>query len=258
MKALHIIIFLCVANLLNAQPNIISQADEAYMADKFETAMELYQDALKLEGSSPQLYYNMGNTAYRLGYLGDAVLYYKRALKQDPSFTDARTNLEFVQTKLVDEQTHNKSLTTKITENVMFLMTPNAWAIVGIIFLIVFLYFLSQYILGSTVGIRKISFFGGLAAIALCVLTTYIAFYSSTMARDNREAVITSPVVQLSTVPRVPTDKSQQAFTLHEGTLVEIIDSLTVPTDTVNPKWIEVRVNNEHRAWLPATTLTRI
>lgn len=241
-----------------AQQDIVSQGDKAYMEDDFSTALELYEDALKLHGSSAELYFNMGNTCYRLGDMGHAVLYYKKALKLNPSFSDARTNLDFVQTKLIDQQISEKSLSKTITENIVFIMTPNAWAVVGILFFIIFLFALSQYILADTVKIRKIAFFGGIFSVILATLTTIAAFYTSGMARSDKEAVIIVPVAKLSTVPREPSDKSQLAFTLHEGTLVEIVDSVSVSTDSINPVWLEVKVNKEHRAWIPSQLLERI
>lgn len=259
MKKHIVLIFLLLFTVAaEAQESIIKQADEAYMKEDYEQALELYVDAARLQGTSAALYYNIANTYYRLGYPGQAVLYYRKSLKLDPSFGDARTNLRFVESQLIDKQETARPWRQRVTENVIFLMTPNAWAVTGIIFFIIFLTTLGFYILGGTVGIRKAAFFGGIFFAALTVLCTVAAFYSSGLARSDKEAVVTVPVVQLSTVPRVPADKSQQAFTLHEGALVEIMDTLKVPTDSVNPVWMEVMVNKEHRAWLPASAVEKI
>lgn len=259
MKRLYFVLIILLSTVCSqAQENITLQADQAYTNQDYEQALELYQDALKLHGSSSSLYYNMGNTCYRLGDMGMAVLYYKKALKLNPTNKDAKTNLEFVQQQLTDNIENNKSWSQSVSENIMFLMTPNSWAVLGIIFFGLFLFALFNYFFGNTVGLRKIAFFGGIGSLALTVLCTLIAFETSAMANSGKEAVVISPVVQLSTVPRVPTDKAQQAFTLHEGALVEILDSLNVPTDTINPVWMEVKVNNEHRAWMAARHLEKI
>lgn len=261
MKTLKYILIIIVAVLpffSSAQTNLIQRADQAYMSDQFEQALNLYLSARDSLGTSSQLDYNIANTYYRLGELGKAVLYYKKALKVDPSNSDARANLEFVQTKLVDQQDNTRPWVQRIRENVIFIMSPNGWAIVGLIFFGIFLVALGSYILGESVGIKKLSFFGGIFILVLAVLCTIVAFHTSALARDDKEAVVVDPVVQLSTVPRVPQDKAEQAFSLHEGALVEIIDSLAVPTDSINPVWLEVKVNDEHRAWLPASTIQRI
>lgn len=261
MKTMKIILALIVAVLpcfVTAQNDIIGKADAAYMGDQFEQALDLYLTARDSMGTSSQLDYNIANTYYRLGELGNAVLFYKRALKLDPSNSDARANLEFVQTKLIDRQDTTRPWSQRVKESVIFLMSPNGWAVTGLIFFGIFLVALASYIFGESVGTKKISFFGGMILLALAVLCTLAAFHSSALVRDDREAVVIDPVVQLSTVPRLPQDKAEQAFSLHEGAQVEIIDSIAVPTDSVNPVWLEVKVNGEHRAWLPASTVQRI
>ena len=64
--------------------------------------------------------------------------------------------------------------------------------------------------------------------------------------------------VQLGTSPRVPKNKSEQAFFLHEGTRLEIVDSLRNNSDTENPLWYEVKVDNLHRAWISSKNVEKI
>lgn len=252
-----IFISLILFSSVQLKANVIEKADSAYMSDNFTEALELYMNALE-NGTSSQLYYNIGNTYYRLNELGNAVLYYKKALKLDPSNTDAKLNLEFVTTKLIDKIETNDSWTKRISERIIFLTTPNGWAIASIIFFAIFLLLLGYYLLSDKIYIRKFSFFGAIAIIIITAICSYIAFHTADIFSKEKEAVIISPVIQLSTVPRLPQDKSEQAFTLHEGALVEIIDSLNVPTDSINPKWFEIKVNNRHRAWIPANSLSKI
>jgi hypothetical protein len=46
--------------------------------------------------------------------------------------------------------------------------------------------------------------------------------------------------------------------TIHEGTKVEIIDSIATPDDPVSPKWYNVKINNSAKAWLRASDVERI
>ena len=81
----------------------VRQADSAYNKKDFQSALYHYQAAAQKDGVSSDLYYNMGNTYYRLNDLGHAVLNYRRALALDPSNEEARLNLEFVRTKIADK-----------------------------------------------------------------------------------------------------------------------------------------------------------
>ena len=103
---LRIITYIILTALITGTVNAMSltqQADSAYMQDNFAKATELYLKIAEEEGTSANLYYNIGNCYFRQGKPGMAILYYERALRLDPSDKDARANLEFVNTKITDE-----------------------------------------------------------------------------------------------------------------------------------------------------------
>lgn len=96
--------------------SLTERGDSAYEADNFVLAEQLYISALEKHGTSPSLYYNIGNAYYRQGNLGMAVVNYERALKLDPTDEDARANLEFVQGKLADKQFDDGSIMTRLSD----------------------------------------------------------------------------------------------------------------------------------------------
>lgn len=98
----YIILALTVA-FPAAGATLTQEADSAYMRDDFAEATRLYLQIAETEGTSSDLYYNLGNCYYRQKQPGKAILYYERALRLDPSNEDARANLEFVNTKITDE-----------------------------------------------------------------------------------------------------------------------------------------------------------
>ena len=79
------IIILLGTFALRAESQLITQADSAYNADDFRQAADMYLNVIQQEGPSAKLYYNLGNTYYRLGEMGNAVIAYERALRLDPS-----------------------------------------------------------------------------------------------------------------------------------------------------------------------------
>ncbi|MDE6509340.1 MAG: hypothetical protein K2K99_03960, partial [Muribaculaceae bacterium] len=67
------------------------------------------------------------------------------------------------------------------------------------------------------------------------------------------------PSVILSTTPRQPKDRSEEAFLLHEGTPVMLLDSISEPSDpTGRLKWYDVKVDNSHRAWIQSDAIEKI
>ena len=78
------------------------QADSAYNKEDYRGAISLYKQAIDSDGVSADIYYNLGNAYFRNGQPGMAVVSYERALKLEPSHTDARHNLAFVRSRIQD------------------------------------------------------------------------------------------------------------------------------------------------------------
>lgn len=261
-RALAVRVAACVSvffiSAFSLKADLIQKADSAYLADDYALATTLYLDAEKESGSSSALLYNIGNSYYRSGEIGKAILYYKRALKLDPTNSDARQNLQFVMTKTVDKQDDNRTFVRKVADNIMFSNTPDGWAIMALVMFAVFLGAAAMYVFSGSVVIRKICFFGGLIVLVLDGCVLYMAQKTASIVSDRSTAVVISPNVQLSTVPRVPKDKSEQAFQLHEGAVVDVVDSVKLSSDTVSPLWLEVKVDNVHRAWINSKDVERL
>lgn len=97
---------------------------------------------------------------------------------------------------------------------------------------------------------RKTGFFGAFILLALCVLANIFASIATRYSTSHNEAIVIEPSTLLSTSPRVPKDRAEEAMLLHEGTKVSIVDSVSTRTDSVTTRWYDVRVDNDHRAWI--------
>jgi len=67
-----------------------------YEAGKFGDAKDAYQQMIRSGPVSANLYYNLGNTEWRLGNGGEAAADYERALMLQPSHPEAAANLQYV------------------------------------------------------------------------------------------------------------------------------------------------------------------
>lgn len=249
-------IFIAVRPMAAApQRDVVSAADSAYEADNFVMAEQLYKEALARNGASSGLYYNIGNSYYRQGNLGMAVVYYERALKLDPTDTDARENLEFVQGKLTDKQLDDGSIMTKIKERTVTLFKADTWAIISLVLFAIFIACAAAYLFSKVVAVRKVCFFGGIVVFIVTFLAVMASFAAANRVTSNDYAIILPPAAQLSTSPREARSQSEQAFLLHEGTKVLIIDSIATKA---GGKWYEVKVGSRNRAWIKASEVERI
>ena len=84
--------------------------DAEYKRNLYEEAIEAFSQAMQTE--EPELQarasYNLGNALYRLGKLEDSIQAYQDALRIDPSDRDSKHNLEFVKSKLEEQEQQQK------------------------------------------------------------------------------------------------------------------------------------------------------
>ena len=149
-----LILLTAVFNMISAS-SLTQEADSAYMNDDFIKAAKLYEEIAANEGTSSNLFYNLGNAYYRQGKLGLAILNYERALRLDPSNKDARTNLAFVNSKITDEP-GDRGMFISNTVNGFACKTPaNTWSLIAIGSFVLLLGAIALYVFSSNVRLRK-------------------------------------------------------------------------------------------------------
>ena len=192
-------------------------------------------------GASRELFYNIGNACFRRNDYAGAVLYYERALKLDPSYSDARFNLEFVNSLLKD----------KIDEVPEFFMlslmrgfcrklSSDQWAVLALVFAAGLFAMLLLFLLGTSSSRRKTGFFCGLVFLLLAGLCIWFAAWQKRDAAATDSAVIMKGVVSVKSTPGSVDNKD--LFILHEGTKVRIVDSLD--------QWVDIQLSDGRRGWL--------
>jgi tetratricopeptide (TPR) repeat protein len=199
------------------------------------------------ESPSADLYYNLGNAYFKQGELAQSILAYERALRLEPSHKDAAHNLLFAQSRIIDniEDTQSFFLSNwlKAIRNALGLQT---WIILSIALFLFALVGFFVFAFNNLLWLRKIAFYSSLLALCISVISMINA--SSLHQRDvsRSEAIITQGIVNVKSSPdRSGTD----LFTLHEGTKVEINETLG--------EWCCVHVGN-NIGWMPLAYLERI
>ena len=263
MKRLFFILTLIAAFssmfVASAEPlSLIQQADSAYTADNFQEAADIYTHVIQTEGASATLYYNLGNCYYRSGEMGKAILAYERSLRLDPTYDDARNNLQFVNARISDRAGERGTFIGNALDSAANAAHSNVWAWLAFGAFVLTIAGILAYIFSGVVPVRKLGFFGGIVTLIASGIFIYLSYRSAAIAVADDAAIITVPSTILSTSPRVPKDRNQEAMLLHEGTKVRILDSVKSTTDSINPLWYDVEVDNSHRAWINAAAVEKI
>lgn len=252
------ILFTLLGSVSLMGQSLVAKANAEYDKDNYAGALQLYQQVAQEEGTSSDLYYNIGNTFYRMGDLGHAVLNYERALILNPGNEDARTNLEFVNSKIQTKITEDKSFVIQLIDNFVEWQSSNSWAVIAAICFILLIGGILLYVFATTIMLRKVGFFGGGIMLLFAVVAMMCSIAVKTKVETKNKAIVIKPSVTLSTVPRIPKDKNEEAFILTSGNKVTIVDSVENKTGETKEIWYDVKADDTHRAWLKSNDVEKI
>ena len=239
--ALLLILVPSVSQAADAYPDSLWNAGVAAYSDgRWEDASQAWSAIEDLGLAAPELYCNMGDAYFRQSRLAEAILYYSRALKADPSYADARYNLEFAKSLTQDKIDSVPEFFLRTWMRQLCWMLPSdSWAWLSLLFFAVMLAMLLLFLLSGGAA-RKCGFFAGLAAALLMILTLVFASWQRRDYYRADDAVVMRPVVSVKSSPSDADTKN--LFILHEGTGVELLDSVG--------EWCNVRLSDGREGWL--------
>lgn len=223
--------------------------DSAYSQRRFAEAVEIYEKVIDNEGGSVELYYNLGNAAYRSNQLGKAILGYERALRIDPTDEDTRANLEFVQSRMKDEVPEQYEIFFVTWMTALFnLLGINTWAIIGVVAFVVALIGILLLLFSSKGSKRNL-------LIAIVAFSVFVAIFANIAVynihaniTDNSYAIVMNEEVSLKSTPD---NSGTVLIKVHEGRKVRIVD------DTLKD-WKEIELEDGKVGWVKTDAIERI
>lgn len=178
---------------------------------KLKEATEQYETILTGGFKNGQIYYNLGNTYYRRGELGKAIVNYRRAARFIPRSVDLSANL-----RLAKDSTEDKELSTEIPAIVkriffwLFFLNQNELSLVAIslyVLLMVVLFFSNVCKYG---GIKRI-FIGISSVLFIVVVSLGLKIY---LERGVNHGVI---IASKCEVRYGPGEEYEPKFEIHNG-----------------------------------------
>ena len=135
MKYLITLICLAIATIGWGQDqDNFDKATTLYQKGDYTQAAAVYSSILKSGKESSALYYNLGNTYYKLNNVPESIYYYEKALQLDPENADAKNNLIFANQMKVDAITPlPKTWVRQLSDGIVGLFSAHTWAVLSII-----------------------------------------------------------------------------------------------------------------------------
>ena len=223
-----------------------AQADSAYINNDFASAVYLYENILANQGESADIYYNLGNSYYKMDNIAKAIVNYEKALVLNPADGDIRFNLELAQSKTVDKVTPMSEIfLVTWMKDLTNLMSEKGWAKMGITTFILMLSMLALYFFSKKIALKKIGFISAVCLLFICVIANIFASSQKNKAESHGEAIIMAPSV---TVKSTPNDGGTDLFILHEGHKVTI-------KDNTMREWKEIQLEDGNVGWVPTSVI---
>lgn len=245
MKKISIILLLLVTvSVANGQTK--AQADSAYINNDYAGAVEMYEAILTNEGESSDIYYNLGNSYYKMDNIAKAILNYERGLLLSPGDGDIRFNLELAQSKAVDKVVPmSEMFFITWIKSLANMMSEKGWAKLGIATFIMMLLTLALYFFGKKIALKKIGFISAICLLLVCIIANVFASSQKEKVLEHGTAIIMAPSV---TVKSTPNETGTDLFILHEGRKVMI-------KDNTMKEWKEIQLEDGNAGWVPASVV---
>ena len=241
-------LILPVGVFASEQQIYLQKANKAYGNGSFTEAVDLYKRVIALGYESPELYYNLGNSYFKLNEYASAILWYERAKRIDPGNEDIDFNLKVTNNKIADQiEPLPEIFYKRWFRNLVNLFPSDTWARTGIVLFILALASGSLYLLSRVLILRKFGFWIGVFILLFSIVSILFAWNSHTNVKNASEAIIFTPTI---TIKSSPDEKSVDLFVLHEGTKVQIKDKIG--------SWFEIRIANGSVGWIPANVFEKI
>lgn len=245
-----VILLLSLGSSMNIQAkdldSLWTAGVQAYTDGKFADASTAWTSIEESGQKSAKLYYNLGNAWFKQGNYPKAILNYERALRLDPSYSDARYNLEFTGNFVQDKiEPVPEFILKSVARKVCYVMSSNVWAVIFLVLLAAALMMGLLFLLGSSVGKRRAGFYCGIVLLLLSAGALSFSAWQKSDSMKTDTAIVMSPVSSVKSSPS--SGSSKDLFVIHEGTKVTILDEVG--------SWKNISLADGRQGWIPAADL---
>jgi tetratricopeptide (TPR) repeat protein len=216
-----------------------------FTGGNYKEAVQVWNEIYQTGYRSAGLEYNIGNAYFKLNDIPNAILFYERAYLLDPADEDINYNLQIARTLIIDRfQEIPELFFVRWYNFVSLFLSSNTWAIISIVSFILTLLLLSLYIYTSVYRQKVLGFWFAVSFFIISGSSLAFTLRNKSLVYDSHKAIITIPQVSGKSSPDT---SGTDLFILHEGTKVSIDDEVG--------GWLEIRLSDGNKGWVPANSL---
>ncbi|WP_406685195.1 tetratricopeptide repeat protein [Seonamhaeicola sp. MEBiC1930] len=236
----YIFVVLIGIGVFAQNKSLFEEANTFYNDGKYAEAIDRYNAILETNQHSAELYYNLGNAHYKLNHIAPSIFYYEKALKLNPNDSDIENNIAFARNMTIDAiEVIPETGFSKFVKNITNGLSFDNWAKVSIAMVFCFVILFLMYYFAYATLTKRLAFLGSLTALFLVCVTLGFAFHKFNIDKKDNPAIV---FVQETKVKSDPNLRSEEAFRLHEGTKVQVVDEYK--------NWSKIQLSDGKTGWL--------
>jgi tetratricopeptide (TPR) repeat protein len=222
------------------------KANDFYVEQRYDSAIVYYEKIVESGTQSGAVYYNLGNSWYRLKKPGLARLYFEKALLLDPLDKDISSNIQFINANIVDRVPEPETGFSGMFFRQLhhhFSLNVQLWIFISLLFLI------ATCISGILYVNRNFRLWLIYLSVLFSILTTTLGVSIGIKIYESEKvshAILLSAVADAKNEP----DGNKILFTAHEGTKFRVRKE--------SGKWSLVSLPNGVSGWIKNSDLGKI
>lgn len=248
MKKIFILVSLViftVSTFASVDDSLMQRGNTAYQQENYAEAIDCYTEIVNHGNEGAILYYNLGNACFKNKENAQALLWYERALRLDPSNEDIKHNIAFVNLQVTDKiDALPKLFFVRWWNGLSQSMTVTGWAILAVVFGAVFALSVALMLVSRRQGTKIVAVGVLFLSILMAVLSLVFASYESKRYINHPEAIVIQSVVNAKGTPN---ENAASLFVIHEGLKVELTDRVGA--------WVEIKLPNGEKGWVEAESV---
>lgn len=241
MKQLFYILTFLLSTLAWAQNNqLFDEANTLYNEANYIEALEKYNAILESNEHSAELYFNIANAHYKLNHIAPSIYYYEKALLLKPNDKDIKNNIAFARNMTVDAIDSVPEVgISKFIKNVTNMMSFDAWAQFAVSLVVLFVILFIMYYFTYSTSKKRLAFVSGNLSLLLAIIALGFAFHKFKLVSNDQPAIVFAQETKIKSEPNL---RSTEAFVLHEGTKVQVLDTVS--------DWKKIKLADGKTGWI--------
>ena len=237
---LYIVSFLLTFGSYAQNQDLFEKANAFYNDGKYAEAIDNYQAILESGHHSADLYFNLGNANYKLNNIAPSIYFFEKALILAPNDSEIKNNMAFAKNMTIDViDSIPEAGLAKILKSTTNKMSFDTWAIMSVTLVLCFVVLFLIYYFAYSTFRKRITFISSLVTLSLVCISLAFAFHKYNLDKIDKPAIV---FVQESKVKNTPNPNGEEAFRLHEGTKVQVLESYN--------NWQKIKLTDGKTGWV--------